>query len=159
MTKPKPLPPVEVLNELLEYDPDTGLLRWKVSRGCDREGKVAGWKDDEGYIRVEIYRKVYKTHRIIWKMIYGEDPEVNKVIDHINQVKDDNRLCNLRLVSILENNLNGGAGKPGATGIKYLSWQKDKKAYRVVVKRKHIGYSKTLDGAMEMLNQYMRTIT
>jgi hypothetical protein len=152
MNKPKPLPPVEVLNELLEYNPDTGVLRWRVNRG-GHEGKVAGSKDGR-YIRVEIMRKKYRAHRIIWKMVYGNDPDVDKVIDHINQVRDDNRLCNLRLVSVFENNLNGGINKPGATGISYIYWEKYEKRYRVRVKRKHIGYCKTLDGAIEMLQRY-----
>jgi len=154
MYKPIPLPPVELLNELLEYNPDTGVLRWKVARGNIKAGMVAGCKKRRGYREVQIAGKAYKSHRIIWKMVYGNDPDVDKVIDHINQVKGDNRICNLRVVSVFENNLNGGVNKPGATGISYLYWDKREEKYVVRVKRKFIGYCKTLDGAIEILKRY-----
>jgi len=149
-----PLPSIEVLNELLEYNPDTGILTWKISRGgWIIKGKEAGCKS-RGYREVQIAGKSYKSHRIIWKMVYGNDPDVDKVIDHINQVKDDNRICNLRVVTVTENNMNGGPGKPGVTGISSITWHKRDKAYRVRVKRTHIGCCKTLDGAIEILQRY-----
>jgi hypothetical protein len=114
---------------------------------------VAGCKKRRGYREVKIARKAYKSHRIIWKMIYGNDPDVDKVIDHINRVKDDNRLCNLRLVTVTENNMNGGRG-PGVTGISSITYHKRDKAYRVKVKQKCIGCCKTLDGAIEILQRY-----
>ena len=57
-------------------------------------------------IHIMIMKKAYKAHRIIWKMVYGNDPDVDKVIDHINHNPGDNRLVNLRLVSYSENTYN-----------------------------------------------------
>jgi len=149
-----PLPSIELLNELLEYNPDTGVLRWKVSRGGHiRAGKVAGGKEGSGYIHIMIMKKAYKAHRVIWKMVYGNDPDVDKVIDHINQVRDDNRICNLRCVSPSENILNKSF-TPGITGISNITWEERNKAYRVRVSRKHIGYCKTLEEAKDLLQRY-----
>jgi len=150
--KLRPLPPVEVLNELLDYNPDTGILTWKISRGgWIIKGKEAGNKTPRGYRQIKIAGKVYKSHRIIWKMVYGNDPDVDKVTDHINQVKDDNRICNLRVVTVTENLINGGAGKPGVTGITYITWCKRDKVYSVIVKGNRIKSCKTLEEAIEIL--------
>ena len=158
MKKPVPLPPVEVLNELFNYNPDTGLLSWKVSRRGVRKGEVAaGCIRGDGYIQICVRGKAYKAHRIVWKMVYGEDPDVDKVIDHINRVKDDNRISNLRVVTVYENNMNGGINAPGETGISNIFWSKQSKRYCIIIKRKYIGSSKTLDGAVEILKQYMCT--
>jgi hypothetical protein len=149
-----PLPPRELLNELLEYNPDTGILTWVKPRTTTLVvGQEAGYIENKGYRCVKISGKKYKSHRLIWKMVYGEDPDENKVIDHINRVRDDNRICNLRVVSVLENNRNAKARKPGATGIRNIYWHKRDKVYRVRVKRKHIGQSETLEGAIEILKQ------
>jgi hypothetical protein len=150
-----PLPPSELLNELLEYNPDTGILTWIGKRRYTNTavGQEAGYIDSKGYRRVSIFGKKYRSHRLIWKMVYGEDPDENKVIDHVNRVRDDNRICNLRVVSVLDNNRNAKVRKPGATGISNITWHKQEKVYRVRVKRKHIGQSKTLEGAIEILKQ------
>ena len=48
-------------------------------------------------------RKTYQVHRFVWECYNGPIPD-NKVIDHINNIRDDNRLCNLQLVTTSENN-------------------------------------------------------
>ena len=50
-----------------------------------------------GYIRISRDNIVHYMHRWIWEQIYGPIP-VDWEIDHINGVKTDNRLCNLRCV-------------------------------------------------------------
>lgn len=103
----------EKLNQLLSYDPMTGILTWKTRplemfkdgknpsmnhKGWNARfaGKPAGSKNKEGYICLRIKPKSYKAHRLIWQMLYGIWPDY---IDHINRIEDDNRLINLRDVS------------------------------------------------------------
>lgn len=87
----------EFLKEHFNYDPETGLFIRikKVSKyGSSKIGEIVGSKHSEGYIRIPILRKQYKAHRLAWLYMYGLLP--NGVIDHINGIKDDNRICNLR---------------------------------------------------------------
>jgi hypothetical protein len=91
-------------------------------------GKIAGnVHKGTGYINSCIDSRLYKAHRLIWKLYYGEDPNV---IDHINGIKDDNRICNLRSVTTLMNNKNqriNKNNKSGYSGVHYCEkvdkWQ------------------------------------
>ena len=78
----------EEARDTWDYDPDTGVLRWKNS-------KQAGSSCGNGYIYVGYKNKKYLAHRLIWLLNYEEWPIQ---IDHTNRIKTDNRLCNLRNV-------------------------------------------------------------
>lgn len=112
------LPPLERLNELFSYDPKTGLLINKVSRGRAKAGSVAGNLVGSGYIEICVDYGRYYVHRLAWKMSYGEEPSHELVIDHINSNKVDNRLANLRLITSRENSSKERAEKSGLpTGV------------------------------------------
>ena len=57
------------------------------------------------------------VHRFVWECFNGLIP-YDKVIDHINDKKDDNRLCNLQLVTQQEN-CKKSAKKRDYTFVKY----------------------------------------
>lgn len=84
-------------------------------------------KDYSGYLKVRIGHKKYPVHRIAYKMFWNEE-KVEKQIDHINGVRDDNRIFNLRLVSQQDNQRNSSLRKDnisGVTGVhktKYNTW-------------------------------------
>ena len=101
------LPSTEELRDLFAYNEETGDLTWKprtVER-CghantakyfneNHAGNKVGYKNKFGYMELCLGPKYYSSHRIIWKWMTGDEPP--DVIDHINQVKDDNRWTNLR---------------------------------------------------------------
>ena len=91
----KPLPSIERLNELFSYDSLTGLVTRK------RTGKHVGTNND-GHLRVSVDKQAYQLHRIVWKLHTGDDPSPYE-IDHINRIRDDNRITNLRLSTTQEN--------------------------------------------------------
>jgi hypothetical protein len=100
----KPLPDINLLRELLSYNPESGELRWKVKRKRVSIGDLAGYTHANGYIMLKTMGSNWRAHRICWALHYGEDPELH--IDHINGQRSDNRISNLRLVTSSENNLN-----------------------------------------------------
>lgn len=90
----------------LRYRPEDGTLRWKVRCGKRSEiGGISGSRSGNGYIQIRANGVCGLAHRIIWEMHNGEIPPDGE-IDHINHVKSDNRLCNLRLVDNQENGRN-----------------------------------------------------
>jgi len=88
----------------LTYDPETGDFRWLVApyRHPKLLGAVAG-TPQYGYTIIRIARRGYKAHRLAWLYMYGEVPHE---IDHINCVRSDNRISNLRVCTKAGNSQN-----------------------------------------------------
>lgn len=99
------------VRELLAYDPVTGIFSW---RRPPRRGVAAGptgCKGKAGYIEIGWRYEKHYAHRLAWLHVYGVWPIGE--IDHINGVRDDNRLANLRDVARDVNNQN--KRKPATT--------------------------------------------
>jgi hypothetical protein len=94
----------EELKRVLDYNPDTGIFVWKLKNRAHKSGVIAGNIHRFGYRRISVNKTECKAHRLAWLYVYGEWP--TKHIDHINGIKDDNRICNLRDVSQRDNSLN-----------------------------------------------------
>lgn len=120
------------------YDPLTGLL---VRISGQRAGSPAGGVTTRGYLHVYAFGHYFAAHRICWLLHFGEWPQGD--LDHINHNKTDNRIENLRSVTIAENNAN----LPGGQGPKRYGWDRTKGRWRVRCKRNgrfwHGGYFKT----------------
>lgn len=80
----------EILKKHLHYDCDTGIFKWIKS------DNVAG-TENRGYILIRINNNRYFAHRLAWLYVYGTFPKND--IDHINGIRNDNRLINLRDVT------------------------------------------------------------
>ena len=98
--EPAPLPSQEELRKVFDYDPDTGELRWKISKPRVKAGMRAGCKPKKTTInessRVVCYkREHYLEHKIIWRWLWGET-SLNP-LHHLDGDKSNNRLSNLFL--------------------------------------------------------------
>lgn len=135
---------VERLKQKLIYDSETGVFTWKKGRGPVKAGSTAGRPHNKGYIRIAIDYKDYLAHRLAWLYVYGEWPE--NEIDHINGVKTDNRICNLRAATREENCRNVTVHKRNRLGIKGVSERNDCK--------KRFGAKIMINGKVGVLGQY-----
>jgi hypothetical protein len=94
----------EQVAALLCYDPVSGVITHRVDGHRRKAGQAVGRLDTKGYLRVRLLGCELKAHRIAWLLTYGEWPRAE--IDHINGCPSDNRITNLRDVSVAENGWN-----------------------------------------------------
>lgn len=112
------------LKEVLHYDCDTGLFSWIVSKsGINKNSKTAGW-ERLGYTCITICGKDYRAHRLAWLYVYGEWP--SEFIDHINKVRSDNRIANIRLATLKENSKNQSIPRHNTSGIMGVGWRESR---------------------------------
>lgn len=95
---------VERLQECLRYEPDTGALVWLVSRGKCKAGDTVTCQDSRGYLVLGLDGVRHYAHRVAWALAYGVLPD--GVVDHIDGDRSNNRLSNLRAVSVMVNTQN-----------------------------------------------------
>jgi hypothetical protein len=100
----------ERLRELLDYDPETGVLTWKVSH------TRAGTRHSHGYTTVSIDGRRYFAHRLAWVFVTGAWPAHH--IDHRNGDKADCRFVNLREATRAQNMRNVGITRRNTSGFK-----------------------------------------
>lgn len=96
--------------ELLSYDPGSGEFRWRVNRCRARAGGLVGSWDLHGYKTVRLNGGSYKLHRLAWLMTHGTWPSGD--VDHLNGIRHDNRISNLRDVPRGTNLQNRRAANP-----------------------------------------------
>ena len=148
--KPKPLPPLDVLNDLFNYDPVTGEILWKVARGPLKANNKAGTLNQNGYLQVQVKGKLFYHHRLAWALYHGEEVTPEDIVDHINGDKTDNRITNLRKVTHSENNLNR-TYRPNISGHRGVYYSKHgKKKWQVKLGRDYYGCYETIEEALEV---------
>lgn len=97
MTKKDVRVTVDRLRELLTYQPETGILVWRVKYGNVDAGSVAGTLSSTGYLTVGIDGEKFRVHRVAWALWTGKWPV--QTIDHMDGNRANNRAENLRCVS------------------------------------------------------------
>jgi hypothetical protein len=117
-----PIVTQHTLKSLLTYDAETGWFRWRTTRSNRRAGSLAGHLHPRGYVRIVVCKQTYDAHRLAWLYVYGDWPKGQ--VDHINRVKNDNRIQNLRCVTRSQNRQNSAVNCNSTTNIKGVGWHK-----------------------------------
>ena len=113
---------------MLDYNPETGELRWKYRPEATGQwngkwvGKIAGTHNVNGYIVIQISGRIYCAHRLAWLVHHGEWPAHH--IDHINGIRDDNRMANLRDATnqLIQQNRKSANKNNQSSGLLGVSW-------------------------------------
>lgn len=121
---------IELLRQLVSYDPETGHLTWLVRTEETNQGRggaalarankrMAGkpafiTPHKDGYLAGAIFGRSVMTHRVAWAIFHGEWPVGH--IDHINGKPADNRIVNLRVVTRSQNQRNRKLSKANSSG-------------------------------------------
>lgn len=157
------------VNDLFRYEPASGKLFWKHrdakyftdgKRSAQAEAKIwngknaraeISYRDSNGYITLSLFgKRNIKAHRVIWLMVTGAWPTAE--IDHINGVRDDNRIVNLRAVTTAENAQNRALRSDNRSGVHGVAWHKNHRKWQVSIKangrNKHLGLFDDLDAAV-----------
>ena len=132
--EPEPLkksgdrPDINRLKEMLCYNPATGCFTWiRSPRNRTHAGEKAGFHNDQGYMIVSVDGYKFRLHNLAWAFTHGQFP-VNQ-IDHINRVRDDNRITNLREACQVINMHNTSKRSDNKTGVTGVYFRKDTQKY------------------------------
>lgn len=160
---------VVTLRELLIYNPETGELFWRRrDRGYfTSDNSCNAWNarffgkeaftamDKDGYRVGTVFGQAYKAHRIAFALHHGRWP--TDQIDHKNQNKTDNGICNLRDVTRVENARNTGLSSRNTSGHKGVNWHKTRRKWRAYIsidgRLKHLGLFTRFEEAISSREQ------
>lgn len=152
----------ERLRELLHYDPETGVFTWRVNRGGPaKAGSRAGNVNRVlGYLQIRVDRVLYYGHRLAWLYVHGEWPADQQ--DHVNGMRDDNRLVNLRECTPAENCQNLSIRVSNTSGHIGVSWcsERGKWHARIAVgnRHKHLGRFNSTEAAAAAYQEAKREL-
>ena len=152
-----------LVDSLLSYDSNTGIFIWKkrdsnffktpgfcTTWNKKYAGKIAGTKsDDSGYVFIPIFKQIIRAHHLAWITQHGICPDGE--IDHINGLRHDNRIINLRSVTKKENAKNkrlSVRNKSGFHGVYLHRSGKYRVRFKSEEKLMHLGYFVTLGEAV-----------
>ena len=121
---------VERIKSAVRYEPNTGHIVRVAGR---KAGCIAASRNTYGYVQVKIGPKSYAGHRLAWLLYYGEWPA--GTIDHINGVKDDNRIENIRLADKAQQCWNKSAPSHNTSGVKGVHWRKRYRKWQARIKK------------------------
>jgi len=144
MTKAKTIEiSLEYLRSVLDYDPLTGIFRWKARWDVPASTDARLFGTEAGTLHSSLYMFIcldgikYKTHRLAWFYVTGENPPAD--VDHINGFRFDNRFSNLRLATRAQNMHNARGHRDNPSGFKGVSWSAVNGRWRARLRSKEHG--------------------
>jgi hypothetical protein len=163
MPLPIPLPSQEMLCRLLRYEPETGLVFWRhrsddlfaapwhASRWNNRHAGQRAFpcKQSAGYYQGGIFGKDYLLHRVIWKMVTGDEPDL---IDHDDRDRANNQWVNLKSTTHQGNSKNRGMSSANTSGYVGVTFIHQRQKWRSNItlggRNVHLGYFDRIEHAV-----------
>jgi hypothetical protein len=131
------------LKKHLFYDPETGIFTWL--RNANNRSRLAGDKagglSSRGYVRMKLLGIEMLAHRLAWLYVYGDWPTLT--IDHINGIRSDNRISNLRQANAIEQRANAKLNHNSTSGFRGVYFNKRRGKWRAHIQHEHLGYFET----------------
>ena len=154
------------LKECLSYNKRTGEFTWNTRPArhfcmerimkmwnTKYSGVAAGTMRKNGYVYIDIDGFGFKAHRLA--MIY-ENGSCSLPVDHINGNPSDNRMCNLRLATMMQNAHNRKTPVTNRTGVKGVSVHRETGKFMASVtfnrKRTYLGLFSNLEDAAKAVS-------
>jgi HNH endonuclease len=146
----------EFLKERCVYDKETGKITWASNRGKAKKGCSAEYMCTNGYKGLAISfngrRHRFLSHRVIFVLVTGDWP--SGVVDHIDNIKDNNKWQNLRDCSQSDNTTHRVMKKRYLPlGVVYAGHANSKNPYVAYYKNNSLGYFKTPELASKAYEQ------
>ena len=149
----------EIVLNLFEYK--DGNLWWKEIKHGRASDRPAGHINGRGYRILSIWNKetkkykIYSVHRLVFLIHHGYLPNT---IDHIDGEKDNNRIENLRDVTLSQNQFNRKINKTSTTGVKGVKWSDKRQRFLARLKMNnkeyHIGTFKEIEAAAKAIKEF-----
>lgn len=162
---------LEYAAKAVSYNPKTGVITWLPKPEIEKDAKrwnaryankEAGTLEENGYVRIVFQidgkKRKIRSHRLAWFISTGSPPTGE--IDHINQIKTDNRIANLRDVGRAINQRNGTRKGNNTSGVPGVCWHKQRKKWCAQAagefgkKTRHIGLYETIKEAEDAVKAY-----
>ena len=142
---------IEILRQLLDYNPETGELFWRArpsemfpAGNTSKEAVAKGWnkrwagkpaftaaRGERGYLHGNIFGRTYYKHRVIWALAYGMWPDDE--IDHENHITSDGKLTNLKSATNTDNKKNTVLQMNNSSGVVGVCWYKKTKKWKAQI--------------------------
>ena len=144
----------DLLHGLFRYDNATGNLIWRFTKSATAPaGSIAGSVNSKGHVNVQVNKKMYAAHQLVYAMHHNHIPAE---IDHINGVKTDNRIENLRSCTSSQNKGNIGLLSSNITGYRGVSLNRRTGFYHAQIKingkQTYLGRFDTPESAARVYN-------
>jgi hypothetical protein len=140
----------EILKSRLEYEPETGLFKYRHNFNVMKKGDIAGRQNTNGHVQISINNRRYMAHNLAWLYMTGEYP-ANFIIDHEDRNYSNNKWSNLRKADNSLNQGNSEIRNDNTSGIKGVHWCKTKRRWIAQIskngKRLHLGYFASIEEA------------
>lgn len=148
----------EYVRARLDYDPETGIFRWRLrterhqhDKGWNTKyaGTIAGTLNAHGYIIIVLDGEKIGAHRLAWLHVHGEWPP--RQIDHVDTDTANNAIENLRLATTSQNGCNAPKKRNNMSGVKGVHWDASRQKWMASIcangERKNLGRFDDIDDA------------